>query len=94
MTNEQTPPNEQDGMDGKSPSTAGLERTIAAEVMRFVRGAQGMTHDERSWFVERIEPIIRTAIVGEREAIINAIPGGDIVDPQWVCDMIRERSNK
>lgn len=28
----------------------------------------------------------------EREAIINSIPGGSIVDPQWVCDMIRGRS--
>ncbi len=25
MNNEQQPPNEQDGLDGKSPSTAGLE---------------------------------------------------------------------
>ena len=29
----------------------------------------------------------------EREAIIQAIPGGHIVDPQWVCDIIRARGN-
>ncbi len=29
----------------------------------------------------------------EREAIIQEIPGGYSVDPQWVCDMIRARSN-
>ena len=27
----------------------------------------------------------------EREAIIQEIPGGFSVDPQWVCDMIRAR---
>ena len=27
----------------------------------------------------------------EREAIIQEIPGGCSVDPQWVCDMIRAR---
>jgi hypothetical protein len=31
---------------------------FAAEVMRFVRRAQGMMHDERAWFLERIAPII------------------------------------
>lgn len=30
----------------------------------------------------------------EREAIIQAIPGGHYVDPQWVCDMIRARSKE
>lgn len=30
----------------------------------------------------------------EHEAIIQAIPGGHFVDPQWVCDMIRARSEK
>lgn len=29
----------------------------------------------------------------EREAIIQEIPGGFGVDPQWVCDMILARSN-
>jgi hypothetical protein len=36
---------------------------------------------------------VRAHINAEREAIIEAIPGGCSVDPQWVCDMIRERSN-
>jgi hypothetical protein len=31
------------------------------------------------------------AMAIEREAIIQEIPGGYSVDPQWVCDMIRAR---
>ena len=30
----------------------------------------------------------------ERETIIQAMPGGHSVDPQWVCDAIRARGNK
>mgnify|MGYP001591707484 CR=1 FL=1 len=33
-------------------------RERAAEIMQFVRGAQGMTHDEREWFIKRITPIL------------------------------------
>lgn len=29
----------------------------------------------------------------EREAIIQLVPGGHFVDPQWLCDTIRERGN-
>ena len=36
---------------------------------------------------------VREAVKAEREAIIQEIPGGYSVDPQWVCDMIRARSN-
>ena len=43
-------------------------RNVAAEIMRFVRGAQGMTHDQRAWFVSRIEPIIKAALDAERDA--------------------------
>lgn len=32
------------------------------------------------------------AVEAEREAIIAMMPGGDSVDPQWVCDAIRARS--
>ena len=39
-----------------------LVRSVTAEIMRFVRGAQGMTHDERAWFMERIAPIISKAL--------------------------------
>jgi hypothetical protein len=34
---------------------------------------------------------MREQIAAEREAIIQRIPGGHSVDPQWVCDMIRAR---
>lgn len=28
------------------------------------------------------------------QSIINEIPGGSIVDPQWVCDLLRQRSKQ
>ena len=34
---------------------------------------------------------INALLTAEREAIIQEIPGGHSVDPQWVCDMIRAR---
>ena len=37
---------------------------------------------------------IQIEVEAEREAIIQAIPGGHYVDPQWVCDMIRARSKE
>lgn len=40
--------------------------------------------------LERFAELVRA---DEREAIIQEIPGGYSVDPQWVCDMIRARSN-
>ena len=64
-------------------------RETAAAIMRFVRGEQGMTHDERAWFIGRIEPIIQKALDAERERICSALPGGQFVDPQWVADMVR-----
>ncbi len=42
---------------------------------------------------ERMRQVWAAAIDGERAAIIKMIPGGDVVDPQQICDMIRERSN-
>ena len=39
------------------------------------------------WFAEEI-------LFSECEAIIQEIPGGYSVDPQWVCDMIRARRKK
>ena len=44
-----------------------------------------------SRFLERLAAL---AAAAEREAIIQAMPGGHSVDPQWVCDMIRARGNK
>lgn len=32
---------------------------------------------------------IDDAVAAERERIINALPGGHYVDPQWVADMVR-----
>jgi hypothetical protein len=32
------------------------------------------------------------AVSAERERIINALPGGDSVDPQWVADMVRNEA--
>ncbi len=69
-----------------------VENTAWA-VTRFVRGAQGMTHDERAWFFDRIVPLIITALEEERAEIIASIPGGDVCDPQIVCDLIRARNS-
>jgi hypothetical protein len=41
-------------------------REVAAEIMRFVRGAQGMTLDERAWFVDQVTPIIEAALKADR----------------------------
>ena len=41
--------------------------------------------------LELVGQAILAAVEAERQAIIKLIPGGDIVDPQWVCDMIRQR---
>ena len=40
---------------------------------------------------EYAEEFAAMAVASELEAIIAEIPGGSVVDPQWVCDMIRER---
>lgn len=44
--------------------------------------------------VTRLKNLVATAEREEREAIIANIPGGCSVDPQAVCDMIRERNGK
>ena len=36
---------------------------------------------------------IQLEVEAEREAIIQMMPGGHSVDPQWVCDAIRARGN-
>lgn len=43
-------------------------------------------------FVVRVKNLVAVAEREEREAIIASIPGGCSVDPQWICDMIRERN--
>ena len=40
--------------------------------------------------LERFAALVAAA---EREAIIQAMPGGHSVDPQWVCDAIRARGS-
>ena len=37
---------------------------------------------------------LREAVRAEREAIIQMMPGGSSVDPQWVCDAIRARGGQ
>jgi hypothetical protein len=34
---------------------------------------------------------VNALLAAEREAIIQTMPGGSCVDPQWVCDAIRAR---
>jgi len=40
---------------------------------------------------KRLEAFAKLVANKEREAIINLIPGGFSVDPQWLCDAIRAR---
>jgi hypothetical protein len=40
---------------------------------------------------DNIKILVQKAVLAEREAIIQMMPGGYSVDPQWVCDMIRAR---
>ena len=40
------------------PTADALARVVAADLMRFVRGAQGMTHDERAWYIEEATRIV------------------------------------
>ena len=50
---------------------------------------QETDHPEHN--LELVGQAIRAAVAAERQEIIKLIPGGDIVDPQLVCDMIRQR---
>ena len=43
--------------------------------------------------VEWLENFAALVAAAERETIIQAMPDGHSVDPQWVCDMIRARGN-
>ena len=56
-----------------------------------------MEYQEKPAYREALERFFHAAYAAgaaaEREAIIQAMPGGHSVDPQWVCDMIRARSN-
>ena len=64
-------------------TTEEIERFVA-----LVEDAQAnQMHDEGMVTIGHM----RRQIAAEREAIIQRIPGGHSVDPQWVCDMIRAR---
>lgn len=39
----------------------------------------------------QLHKLVELVVATEREEIIASIPGGCVVDPQWVCDMIRDR---
>ena len=52
-----------------------------------------MRHDFFMGNTDSLERLVELVRADEREAIIQEIPGGYSVDPQWVCDMIRARSN-
>ena len=46
------------------------------------------------WDEDALRAYAAASVRAEREAIIQALPGGHYVDPQWVCDMIRARSKE
>jgi hypothetical protein len=61
------------------------------DIIRMAREAGWSTFDLID--LERFAALVHAAgAAAEREAIIQKIPGGHSVDPQWVCDMIRARS--
>ena len=66
------------------------------DIIRIAREAGLRLDKHNGGFVDQSELLRFAALVAaaEREAIIQAMPGGHSVDPQWVCDMIRARGNK
>ena len=70
------------------------------DIIRMAREAGLRLDKHNGGFVDQSELLRFAALVAalvaaaEREAIIQAMPGGHSVDPQWVCDMIRARGNK
>ena len=72
------------------------------DIIRMAReaGCHEASHPMNPWSVtqealERFAALVAALVAAaEREAIIQAMPGGHSVDPQWVCDMIRARGNK
>ncbi len=82
------------------PAIYSKERYFAAEIMRFVRGAQGMTHSEIAWFMDRILPIVERAIKEEREECakicegqIDSFEANRGYGPEICAEAIRTRSN-
>lgn len=58
---------------------------------RFIAAANPAVVLELVRRLREAEARVLMAVKAERDAIIQQIPGGSIVDPQWVCDMIRSR---
>ena len=66
-----------------------LERFAA-----LVTAAKDAEHQQTLALQQRsYEREIQLEVEAEREAIIQMMPGGHSVDPQWVCDAIRARRN-
>lgn len=66
------------------------------DILRMAREAWGDSDpsvDSPAWR-DNMARFADLVVAAEREAIIQAIPGGHYVDPQWVCDMIRARSKE
>lgn len=47
------------------------------------------TDIEQRWIRSYSDAQVSAAISRERSRIINSLPGGHSVDPQWVADMVR-----
>ena len=68
-----------------------LERLAQAADCAGSGHAKQQEADHSEPALELVGQAIRAAVEAERQEIIKSIPGGDIVDPQLVCDMIRQR---
>ena len=65
-----------------------LERFLALAIAaKDAEHQQTLALQQRSY-----EREIQLEVEAEREAIIQMMPGGHSVDPQWVCDAIRART--
>lgn len=78
-----------------------MTRTLAAKVIAGIHSQRWTLSGYGGTWAGAMRPLeeyvkrkVEKAVAAEREAIIQAMPGGHSVDPQWVCDMIRARGNK
>ena len=67
----------------------GVTLTHSGDVGQFIEGSNWT--EEIEAFAKLVEA---KAKAEEREHIIQMMPGGSSVDPQWVCDQIRARGEK
>ena len=79
-----------------SPYVAVLLGDVAAERERCAQEIDRLRSDrdlEKKWRKDAEhdrEELIAAAVAAERNRIVNALPGGYSVDPQWVADMVRD----